>query len=47
MTQVEMVQFYWEPADDNPDMLADLYLNFHQFDQVEFIVFKDRLSLPD
>ena len=24
-------------------MLADLYVNFHQLDQVEFMIFKDRL----
>ncbi|MGO9157634.1 hypothetical protein [Mycobacterium sp.] len=34
----------WETADDSPDVLADLYVNFHQFDQVEFMIFKDRLS---
>src|SRR5829696_3634939 len=44
MTHPEMVQLYWETADYSPEMLAELYVNFHQFDQVEFMVFKDRLS---
>lgn len=44
MTHVEMVQFYWEVADDTPNILAELYVNFHQFDRVEFLIFKDRLS---
>ncbi|OBJ53409.1 hypothetical protein [Mycobacterium sp. 1423905.2] len=44
MTHPEMVQVYWETADYNPDMLADLYVNFYEFDQVEFMIFKDRLS---
>ncbi|OCB26018.1 hypothetical protein A5689_11825 [Mycobacterium intracellulare subsp. yongonense] len=39
-----MVQMYWDAVDDSPEMLADLYVNFHQFDQVEFLIFKDRLS---
>lgn len=44
MTHPEMVQLYWETADYSPEMLADLYVNFYQFDQVEFMIFKDRLS---
>lgn len=44
MTHPEMVQMYWDTVDDNPEMLAELYVNFHQFDQVEFLIFKDRLS---
>lgn len=44
ITDPEMVQLYRDLADQHPHTLADLYVNFHQFDQVEFLVFKDRLS---
>lgn len=43
MTLPEMVHFYWETADECPDILAALYVNFHQFNQVEFLIFHDRL----
>lgn len=44
MSHEEMVEHYWQASDDEPEMLADLYLDFHLFDRVEFLVFRDRLS---
>lgn len=44
MTLPEMVQSYWEAADHCPEVLAALYVNFHQFDQLEFLIFYNRLS---
>lgn len=44
MDREEMVRSYHQYADEEPTSLADLYLDFHDFDQVEFLVFKDRLS---
>jgi hypothetical protein len=44
LTQLEHVEAYWSSVDDNPNSLADLYLNFHDFDRIEFVLFKDRLS---
>lgn len=43
MTLPEMVQLYWETADHSPDVLAALYVNFHQFLRIEFLIFYDRL----
>jgi hypothetical protein len=44
MTHSEHVQHYWEVVDDDPTLLADIYLNFHDFSRIEFLFFKDRLS---
>jgi hypothetical protein len=33
MTHPELVESYWEAVDKNSNMLADLYVNFHQFDR--------------
>jgi hypothetical protein len=44
MTQEEHVGSYWTNADNDPYSLADLYLNFHDFDRIEFLLFKGRLS---
>ncbi|PYC74900.1 hypothetical protein C7C45_03130 [Micromonospora arborensis] len=44
LSQLEHVEAYWDSADDDPTSLADLYLNFHDFDRIEFLLFKDRLS---
>src|SRR6266508_534552 len=44
LTQLEHVEAYWANVDNDPHSLADLYLNFHDFDRIEFILFKDRLS---
>ena len=44
MTDPERVQAYWESASSHPELLADLYVNFHRFNTVEFTIFKDRLS---
>jgi len=44
MTKEEMIAAYGAMADDDPTVLADLYIDFHDFDQIEFLIFKDRLS---
>lgn len=38
MSQLEHVETYWAIADDHPESLADLYLNSHDFDRIEFIL---------
>jgi hypothetical protein len=43
-TDSEHVEAYWAIVDDDPTALADLYLGFHDFNRVEFLLFKDRLS---
>ena len=44
MTKDEAIQTYRQVADEDIDMLADLYLNFNDFDQIEFLIFRGRLS---
>ena len=44
MTRDEMLSEYPEISKDDPTFLADLYIDFHDFDRIEFLVFKDRLS---
>jgi hypothetical protein len=44
LTQLEHVEAYWANADNDPDSLANLYLNFHDFGRVEFLLFRGRLS---
>ena len=44
MTTEEAIETYRLTIDDEPGRLADLYLNFHDFSQIEFLIFKDRLS---
>jgi hypothetical protein len=44
MTRDEAVETYWLTVDDEPDRLADLYIDFHDFSRVEFLIFKNRLS---
>lgn len=44
MTRDEMLAAYPEMSEDNPTLLADLYVDFHDFDQIEFLVFKGSLS---
>lgn len=44
MSHEEMVELYWQTSENEPDMLADLYFDFHSFDKVEFLVFRGRLS---
>jgi hypothetical protein len=44
LTRRELVEMYWANVDDDPDMRADLYLDFHDFDRIEFLLFKERLS---
>jgi hypothetical protein len=44
LSQLEHVEAYWADIDNDPHSLADIYLNFHDFDRIEFLLFKDRLS---
>lgn len=44
MNKQESAEFYWQIADEDPSVLADLYLDFYDFNRSEFLVFKDRLS---
>src|SRR5437879_6535594 len=44
MSKKECIEFYWQTADEEPSLLADLYLDFYDFSRVEFLIFKDRLS---
>src|SRR5260370_26693610 len=44
MNKKESIEFYWQTADEDPSLLADLYLDFYTFSRVEFLIFKDRLS---
>lgn len=44
MTKDEAVQAYHALADEGPDTLADLYIDFYEFSQIEFLIFRDRLS---
>ncbi|BDT91501.1 hypothetical protein IFM12275_14770 [Nocardia sputorum] len=40
----EMVADYWASGTEWPEALADLYVDFHVFSRVEFLVFQSRLS---
>ncbi|MBF6399478.1 hypothetical protein IU438_27280 [Nocardia cyriacigeorgica] len=44
LTEEQMEALYREKADDYPKDLAELYLGFHAFARIEFLVFRDRLS---
>jgi hypothetical protein len=44
MTRDEAIEAYRQIADEEPESLADLYVDFHIFSQVEFLIFRDRLS---
>ncbi|MBF6100474.1 hypothetical protein IU510_20660 [Nocardia cyriacigeorgica] len=44
LPEEQMEAVYWEKADDYPNDLAELYLGFHDFARIEFLVFRDRLS---
>jgi hypothetical protein len=44
MNKKESIEFYWQTADEDPSLLADLYLDFYTFSRVEFLIFRDRLS---
>lgn len=44
MTKDEAIETYLLTADEDPTVLADLYIDFHDFGQVEFLIFRDRLS---
>jgi hypothetical protein len=44
MTRDEAIEFYREIVKDDPEPLADLYVDFYVFSQIEFLIFRDRLS---
>lgn len=44
MTKEESIEAYREIRGEEPQALADLYIDFHDFRQAEFLIFKDRLS---
>lgn len=44
MNKKESIEFYWQTADEDPTLLADLYLDFCNFSRIEFLIFKNRLS---
>lgn len=44
MNKKESIEFYWLNAYEDPSLLADLYLDFYDFSQIEFLIFRDRLS---
>ena len=44
MTEDEQLATYQQLKDEDPTILADLYLDFHDFGQIEFLIFRDRLS---
>ncbi|MFD6677754.1 hypothetical protein ACFWDA_25770 [Rhodococcus zopfii] len=44
MTMGEVVEIYWATQDEEPSSASDIYLDFHKFDTIEFIIFADRLS---
>jgi hypothetical protein len=44
MNKKEIIELYWQTADEDPSLLADLYLDFYNFSRVEFLIFRDRLS---
>jgi hypothetical protein len=44
MTRDEAIEAYRQIGNEEPEPLADLYLDFHLFSQVEFLIFRDRLS---
>jgi hypothetical protein len=44
MNKKESIEYYWQITDEDPSLLADLYLDFYTFSRIEFLIFKDRLS---
>lgn len=44
MSKDESIEAYWRISKEDPAHLADLYVEFHDFGRVEFIIFRDRLS---
>jgi hypothetical protein len=44
MTKEESIEAYRGLIKEEPQALADLYIDFHDFIRIEFLVFKDRLS---
>jgi hypothetical protein len=44
MTKDEQITEYEHFKGEDPTILADLYLDFYYFDQIEFLIFRDRLS---
>lgn len=44
MNKKESIEFYRQVSDEDPSLLADLYLDFYTFSQIEFLIFRNRLS---
>lgn len=44
MTKSEVVELYWATQEDEPSWASSLYLDFHQFDTIEYLIFSNRLS---
>jgi hypothetical protein len=40
MTEEEMIAAYGVMASEDPTVLADLYIDFHDFSQIEVLIFK-------
>lgn len=45
LTREEKLARYYEFIDEDPTQLADLYLDFAAFGQIEFVIFQERLSI--
>jgi hypothetical protein len=43
LNRKESIEHYQRNADEDPYILADLYLDFYVFSRVEFLIFKDHL----
>jgi|SRR5215471_226394 len=44
MTREETIEAYRQIIEEEPQALADLYIDFYDFRQIEFLIFKNRLS---
>jgi hypothetical protein len=44
MTEEESIEAYRQIIEEQPDALADLYIDFYDFVQIESLIFKHRLS---
>ena len=44
VTKEQFIKDYLDNVDKEPDSLADLYLDFYNFSQIEFLVFRGNLS---
>jgi hypothetical protein len=44
MTREETIEAYRQIIEEEPQALADLYIDFYDFRRIEFLIFKNRLS---